>query len=120
VHADYSYAGGRGAVPGLLGGGLAPDTIVCANDAMALGAIDACRFDLHLRVPDDIAIAGYDDIPEGAWSPYDLTTLAQPLEALSRASVRMIGEQLDGTGGRGEQRRMQAELVIRSSTRRTS
>ena len=117
VHADYSHEGGRQAALGLLAAGRPPDTIMCANDAMALGAIDACRHGLHRAVPQEIAIAGFDNVPEGAWPPYGLTTLAQPLEALTAAAVRMIGEQLDGIGGHGEQRRMAATLVIRSSTR---
>ena len=117
VHADYSHDGGRRAVRGLFAEGPRPDTIFCANDALALGAIDACRHDLKLDIPADIAIAGYDDVAEGAWPPYDLTTLAQPLAALTRAAVRMILDQLEGEGPPGEQRFMPALLVVRGSTR---
>ncbi len=114
VHAAYSYEAGRIATRAL-----APlaDTLVCANDAIALGAIDACRYDLGLSIPLDIAIAGYDNIPEGAWPPYSLTTLAQPLEMLTRTAVRMIVEQLEGAGASGEHRLMPASLVVRGSTR---
>ncbi len=120
VHADWSYDGGRAAMLRLLDEGPRPDTVVCANDSMALGAIDACRFDLKLDVPGDIAVAGYDNVPEGAWPTYALTTLAQPLHALTRTAVRMIREQLDGSGTPGEQRRMPATLVVRGSTRPAS
>jgi DNA-binding LacI/PurR family transcriptional regulator len=119
VHADYGYDGGRRAAASLCDHPARPDTIVCANDAMALGAIDACRFDRRLRVPDDVAVAGYDNVPEGAWPPYRLTTLAQPIEEMTRAAVRMVLEQLDATAVRGEQRLMPATLVVRNSTRPT-
>jgi DNA-binding LacI/PurR family transcriptional regulator len=115
-NADFTYEGGRRSTRQLIAD-LRPDTIVCANDAMALGVMDACRYEMKLQIPRDIAVAGYDDMPESAWPPYDLTTLAQPVDALSRAAVRMIGDQLDGSGPPGERRLMQADLVLRSSTR---
>jgi DNA-binding LacI/PurR family transcriptional regulator len=120
THADYSYGGGRRAAIGLLQGGVRPEAIVCANDSMALGVLDACRYDLGLRVPDDIAVTGYDDVPEGARPPYSLTTLAQPIGSLTHAALRMACERLDGTALPGEQRLMPVRLIVRRSTGRAS
>jgi DNA-binding LacI/PurR family transcriptional regulator len=119
-HADYSYDGGRAAACALLAGPERPDTILCANDAMALGAIDACRYDLQLRVPHDIQVTGFDDLPESAWPSHDLTTVRQPVEVMTRAAIRMLEEHIDGTAIGSERRLMPAELKVRGSTRAAS
>ncbi len=119
-HSEYGYAGGRAAAAALLGEADGIDALVCATDALALGAIDACRYDLGLRVPQDVAVAGFDDVPEGAWPPYGLTTLAQPIVALTGAAMRSITEQLEGRGGAGTIRRLPAQLIIRGSTRHSN
>ena len=117
VHADYTHLGGHAAAIRLLGEPPRPDTLVCANDSMALGAIDACRHTLGLAVPGAIAIAGFDDIPQAAWPSYGLTTVAQPLEDLGRAAVRMLMDHIEGRGVPSERRLLPARLVIRTSTR---
>lgn len=116
-HADYTHAGGRRAAADILTGYARPDTIVCVNDAMALGVLDACRTDLSLGVPRDVSVTGYDDVPEGARPPYRLTTLAQPIEALTRAALHIVQERLGGTILPGERRLMRAALLVRESTR---
>ena len=116
-HTDFSYEGGRAAARSVLGGRERPDTVVCANDSSALGVLDACRFDLGLSVPGDVAVAGYDDIPEGARPSYGLTTLSQPVPALTGTALRMARERLDGIAIPGERRLLPAALVVRGSTR---
>ena len=48
---------------------------------MAIGAIDALRSEAGVRVPQEVMIAGFDDIPAAAWAPYSLTTVRQGLSA---------------------------------------
>ncbi|MBV9288089.1 MAG: substrate-binding domain-containing protein [Hyphomicrobiales bacterium] len=48
-----------------------PDAIFCANDLIALGATDAIRSRTPLRVPEDVLVAGFDDIPMAGWAAYD-------------------------------------------------
>lgn len=116
AHADYSYAGGRAAAVALLGAEPKADALVCANDGMALGALDACRYDLGRRVPQDILVTGYDDVPEGGRPGYGLTTLAQPIGALTRGALRMACDRLAGTAEPGERRLLPVRLVVRGST----
>ena len=85
---DYTYAGGREAAIRMALRKDRPDAIFCANDIMAIGALDGLRGDLGLRVPEDISIVGFDDIPMASWSGIDLTTVRQPRS-------RMIGISLD-------------------------
>lgn len=67
-----------------------PEAVICANDMMAIGAIDAARHDLGLGVPADIAVAGFDGSPQGQWASYSLTTIRQPIDVMSSAAVEML------------------------------
>lgn len=67
-----------------------PDILVCENDALALGAMDAIRFGLGLRIPEDIAVIGYDDVPLAALPAYNLTTYRQPISAMAQALVEVL------------------------------
>ena len=72
--------------------------IVCENDALAIGAMDALRHALGLRVPDDIAVTGFDDVPLAANRVYDLTTYRQPMTAMAEALVEVVLNRSDGSG----------------------
>lgn len=67
-----------------------PDVVVCENDVPALGAIDAIRHGLGLRVPQDIAVTGCGDIPIAASPAYDLTTCRQPMTPMAHALVEVL------------------------------
>jgi DNA-binding LacI/PurR family transcriptional regulator len=67
-----------------------PDVLVCENDALAMGAIDAIRNELGLRVPEDIAVTGFDDVPQASSPHYELTTYRQPLTDMANALVDVL------------------------------
>ena len=67
-----------------------PDVLVCENDAIAIGASDAVRHGLGLRIPADVAITGFDDVPQAANPNYDLTTYRQPLTTMAEALVDVL------------------------------
>lgn len=67
-----------------------PDVLVCENDALAMGAIDAIRYELGLRVPEDIAVTGFDDAPRASSPHYELTTYRQPLTDMANALVDVL------------------------------
>lgn len=69
-----------------------PDVIVCENDVLALGAIDALRHRLGLAVPEDVAVTGFDDVPLAASPAYNLTTYRQPVTEMAKALVRVLDE----------------------------
>ena len=117
VNSDYTFEGGWQHAHELLSGSDSPQTVICANDAMALGVIDACRFELGLRVPDDVAVTGFDDIPQAGWPSYRLTTIRQPVRRMAKATVRMLMELIDGSALGGERRMLPPELRIRATSR---
>ena len=62
---------------------------------MAFTVMDTLRFELGLRVPADISIVGYDDVPIAAWPAYDLTTIRQPVNQMVTATVDLLFSQID-------------------------
>jgi len=104
------------AVSALLAEGVRPDAIFAANDTMAIGALAAIR-DADLRVPDDIAVVGFDDTPVTGYLSPPLTTVRMPIHALGeRAALRLIDTlRRGGTAAAAHHEVLPAELVIRSS-----
>lgn len=68
-----------------------PDALFCANDIMALAALDAARA-VGLDVPGDLSVLGCDNIPAAAWPSYQLSTIAQPVSAMLDKVVECISE----------------------------
>ncbi|VWB10884.1 LacI family transcriptional regulator [Burkholderia aenigmatica] len=97
-HGDYTYEGGREAVKRLVLQGERPDAIFCANDIMAIGALDGLRLDLGLRVPEDISLIGFDDIPMASWSGVELTTVRQQRARMVEASLQILRQNLVSPG----------------------
>ena len=71
-----------------------PDALVCYDDMLALAIIDALR-QLRMRVPDDLAVVGFDDIPFAQTSNPRLTTVAQPSSEMGQLAVRMLVSAID-------------------------
>lgn len=67
-----------------------PGAIFGINDAMAMGAMDALRQRLGVRVPQDVMVGGFDDIPEGRRYPYQLTTVRQPIEQMVDETLAIL------------------------------
>lgn len=95
---DYTVDSGMVQALALLTGPNRPDAIVCGNDAMAIGAIAAARR-LGLRVPEDVGVVGFDDIPAAAWEPYSLTTVANPVGETVREALGLLASRIAGDTG---------------------
>ncbi len=59
------------------------DGAFCVTDLLALGFLDAARIEMHRRVPEDVSVIGFDDIPQAGWKSYELTTIVQSLSTLT-------------------------------------
>ncbi|MDN5567352.1 MAG: LacI family DNA-binding transcriptional regulator [Paracoccus sp. (in: a-proteobacteria)] len=71
-----------------------PDVLVCENDIIAIGAMDAIRYRLGLRVPQDIAVTGFDDIPLSSSPAYQLTTYRQPITDMAECLLDVLDGKL--------------------------
>ena len=69
-----------------------------------------------LRVPQDLSVVGFDDLPISQWVPPPLTTVRQPLDEMGRAAAQMLGDLIDGRPLRSNRVELSTELVIREST----
>jgi DNA-binding LacI/PurR family transcriptional regulator len=79
---EYGQACGLAAARALAALRPLPDAVLCANDLSACGMIAGLRA-AGLRVPDDVAVIGFDDIPQAAWAAFDLTTIRLPVRAMA-------------------------------------
>ncbi len=111
---DFSEASGYARAMELLAETPRPTAIFCSNDEMASGALRAVRA-AGLRVPGDVSVLGFDDVPLAALIFPPLTTVRQPLRAMGRKAVEMVFRQLEGGTIDPFEVELQTELVIRES-----
>ena len=118
VEGNFRYESGRDATRRLLALRQPPDAVFSANDMMAVGAMSAIR-DAGARVPDDIALVGFDNVPITALLQPALTTMAMPLTEFGETAARLLEQQLS-LGGRHSPVHLafSAELVVRESSLR--
>ncbi|NDJ61957.1 MAG: substrate-binding domain-containing protein [Chloroflexi bacterium] len=116
AQADYTYETGFAAAHDLLAGSDPPDALFCANDIMALGALDAVR-QIGARVPEDVSIIGFDDIPMAGWGAYHLTTIRQEVDAMIAATLDLLHAKLDQPDSPPVLRLIPGSLIVRGSVR---
>lgn len=94
-----------------------PDAIFAANDLMAVGVLQALTMTGNVRVPDDIALVGYDDIDFASATVVPLTSVRQPAETLGATAVDLVLRQAAGSLTSEESTvRFEPELVVRASS----
>lgn len=71
-----------------------PDVVICGNDEIAIGVINAIKEHTDLDIPGDIAVTGFDDIEAAKWFPYSLTTVEQPIDQLCEITVSDLIERI--------------------------
>jgi LacI family transcriptional regulator len=94
---------------------LRPDAVFCANDVAALTVLRGL-LRRGVRVPDDIAVVGYDDVAFAALSPVPLTSIRQPAYEIGRSAAQMLVEECSGGPHTHQQVVFSPELVVREST----
>ena len=85
---------------------------------MAFAAMDVLRFELGLRVPEDVSVVGFDDVPPAAWPAYNLTTYRQKVDLMVQETVTMLMTWIAADQPQVTRVVLPGELVIRASSRR--
>jgi DNA-binding LacI/PurR family transcriptional regulator len=112
-HAMFTLEAGHATAAGLLRSGAT--AIICASDVLALGAVRAVRR-AGLSVPGDVSVIGYDDSAFMSCMDPPLTTVRQPIEAMGRAVMELLVNQIGGGPVHEEELLFEPELVVRAST----
>ncbi len=113
---SYAYENGRFAARRLLDRDDPPDAIFCAADVLALGVLDVARYELGIRVPEELSVIGFDDIPMASWPAYNLTTIRQPVDEMIDTAVQLISDRKSGAPA-GNTHLLPGELITRGSAR---
>ncbi|MFK7762144.1 MAG: LacI family DNA-binding transcriptional regulator [Roseobacter sp.] len=95
-----------------------PDAVFVANDHMAFAVMDVLRFELGLRVPQDVSVVGYDDVTLAHWPSYDLTTVRQPTNRMVAETTRALLARLGNTDDTPHRIVLDGPLMIRGSARK--
>ncbi|MFC9428751.1 LacI family DNA-binding transcriptional regulator [Streptomyces sp. NPDC056987] len=121
----WAHADGAAAMARLLDSGELPDAVFAYNDLIAIGAMRVLS-ERGLRVPEDVAVVGFDDVAEGRYGTVTLTTVSPAKHTIARLAVRSLVERLEGAregagdevgdGPRARELRAEFRLVEREST----
>ncbi|MGN7149965.1 LacI family DNA-binding transcriptional regulator [Arthrobacter sp. SAFR-179] len=115
VPGDFSIEAGEAATRKLLELRDRPTAIFTGNDDQALGAYRAAR-SAGLRIPEDLSVIGFDDIPAAEWIEPGLTTIRQPVVQMAETAMRALLRHLDGDEELPQRIELGTELVVRGST----
>ncbi|MDX1413290.1 MAG: LacI family DNA-binding transcriptional regulator [Candidatus Promineifilaceae bacterium] len=113
----YSYQTGYDAAIRLLDRDEPPDAIFCANDIIAMGCMDAARFKLGIRIPGDLAVIGFDDIPASRWPSFSLTTIRQPVNKMIETTLTLLADYKSKSNMDSVMKLEPGRLIERESTR---
>ncbi|MGW1714607.1 LacI family DNA-binding transcriptional regulator [Streptomyces sp. NPDC002156] len=92
-----------------------PTAVFVCSDKMALGVYRALA-ERKLRVPEDVSVVGFDDLPESRWVSPALTTVRQPLSEMAGAAVGLLVRMMGGERPEGTRTELSTRLVVRGST----
>ncbi|QBY04197.1 LacI family transcriptional regulator [Thalassotalea sp. HSM 43] len=120
IYGDFSYDSAREILRDWAKDNPLPDAIVCANDSMAIGVIDECRDVLGKSVPDDVSVVGFDGLTASKWYNYQLTTIKQPLEQLTKAAVDILIERIENSDALPETRVLSGTFIEGKSVKARS
>ncbi|MDO4269360.1 MAG: LacI family DNA-binding transcriptional regulator [Eubacteriales bacterium] len=120
ISGNYTYESGYQAIQELLQKSTLPCGVVCANDVMAMGVLDAAK-SLHIRIPDDLGVIGFDDIEMSRWPVYQLTSLRQPTKDMAQQGVETLLDEISHPDrGSCQMMRYDFDLIVRGTTMRRS
>ncbi|MBS0614094.1 MAG: LacI family DNA-binding transcriptional regulator, partial [Proteobacteria bacterium] len=113
---EYTFQGAARATRALLSAPNPPDALFCVNDHMAFAALQTAR-EMGFEPGRNLSVAGFDNTPIAHWPAFSLTTYAQPLGTMIDAAVTTILAQIEGRAYNPSTRRIEGQLIVRSSTR---
>ena len=117
---NFNVDEARQAAHKMFSGDKIPDAVFVASDHMAFAVMDVLRFEIGLKIPEQVSVVGYDDVPVSSWPAYDLTTVRQPANRMVAETVSMILECIENKKTKPRQIKIDGPLIMRGSTRITT
>lgn len=114
ITSNFEFGGGFDAMQTLLAHPQRPDAVFVGNDAMAVGAYQAL-YQAGLRIPQDMAVIGYDDIELARYMTPPLTTIHQPKDELGELAIDVLIHRIAQPGQKQQRMQLTPELVVRGS-----
>lgn len=108
----YGAAEGEAAASEILAGEDRPTLLFCGNDVVAYGALNAAHR-AGLRVPEDLSVLGFDDLPEAAWPIIDLATIGYDIAGMARTAADLIVRRIEDPDAALENTRFESAFVPR-------
>jgi DNA-binding LacI/PurR family transcriptional regulator len=93
--------------------------VICSNDIMAIGCMDAARYEFGLDIPSALSVVGFDGVAPSTWSSYRLTTIRQPVQRMAAAALSLLMERVANPRLPPEMRLLAGQLIEGTSARLT-
>jgi DNA-binding LacI/PurR family transcriptional regulator len=114
---NYRYEDACQATRRLFSSRTPPDAIFAANDLMAIAVMEILRHEFTLKVPSDVSIIGFDDVPMAAWPSHSLTTVRQPVDMMIQKATELLMKQVVQEDMQPEHLILPVTPMLRGSTR---
>ena len=115
---DFDYDQARAAARRMFAKEARPDAVFVANDNMAFAVMDVLRSELKLSVPEDVSVIGFDDVVPAAWPSFNLTTVRQDTDQLTREAVETLIGQIERRRTAPRRIAIDGPLVVRGTARK--
>ncbi|APP08641.1 LacI family DNA-binding transcriptional regulator [Vibrio harveyi] len=117
IEASYDYASSLDKVRAILADKNRPEAVFCATDNLAMAVMDIARIECGIRIPQDLKVIGFDNIPQTEWLSYQLTTFRQDFRRLARECVKIIVDQINNKNSSLVKMMVPVKLIERSTTK---
>ncbi|MFT7681948.1 MAG: DNA-binding LacI/PurR family transcriptional regulator [Moritella dasanensis] len=117
VEASFDYTEALDEIRVVLSQVNRPDGVFCATDNIAMALMDVARLEFGLKIPDDLQVIGFDNIPQAEWLNYQLSTFNQDFKRLARESVKIIVDQISQNDSTLVKLMLPAHFIERKTTR---
>lgn len=113
---NFKYEEAQAAARRMFAGSETPEAVFVCNDHMAFAVMDVLRFELGLKIPQDVSVVGFDDVPPARWPAYNLTTFRQNVDEMVSETVSTLMESITLKSAAPRQVVLDGQLVVRGST----
>lgn len=93
-----------------------PDAIFVGNDHMCFAVMDSIRYEMGLKIPEDVSIVGFDDVPLSSWPAYNLTTVRQPINKMIQSTIKGLMNLIHNDLTEPKQLQLEGKLIVRGTT----